>query len=1023
MRISLKTIIAVLAAILVCGFTASAQSSVEIAGVVTDDSNGEPVVGVSVIVKGTMTSATTDSEGCYRIKADAGSTLVFSCLGYKELEINAGTRTVVNAALETDAMLLDEVVAIGYGKVKKTDLTGSVASVKADNIVKASGASIDKMLQGRVAGLTIIDSSNDSPESAVTVRVRGMSSINGSNAPLVVIDGVPFGDAGNLTAVNPNIIESIEVLKDASATAIYGSRGANGVIMITTKNGDTNHTDVWFSGKVGVGVFTRPLKVWEKGDLVRLAETTNMQYENGGSEGPYMGRVFSDGVYYPSVEEIETGAWDFYTDWRKEVLRTSVTQDYNVGVEGSSKTSRYYASIGYYKGQGMQYNDDYQKISADLSYNNDINKHLTFSSKAGFVKGDRTYNMGTSYARNPLWPVYNGDGTYYRTKPTDYDNPVMKNNELEKWRKDLYAYLNAKLSIKIIDGLTLDISGNGKMSQARTATFNPPVYTSSGDAYNGQGGVSESTYYYVQTDAFLTYNKSIKRNNFSIMAGGSWENRIDQNSDITGRGFTNSSLKYETVGSAEKVFAGTGRTEWAIASAFTRLTYDWDGRYFAAFTARADGSSKFATGHKWGFFPSGAVSWRMDREPWLKSVGFFDLFKLRASYGVSGNQGISPYLTFERYGEDYIWDYALGKEVKAHGVGYSAGREGTGNKYVTYGGMANHDLTWEKTAQADFGLDVAFFKNRLELTADIYYKYTSDLLRQQYLAPSSGFDIVWVNDGEIENKGFELSITGRIVENKDWSLSATGILDLNRNKVVRLGTNANSGFTTDANGVSYTPHGSSVYDSPCLNVLAIGYPVNVFYGYKVNGITQEEIGDGTSRYTEAGELNYVGLGPDGGLDADQRQIIGDPNPKFTGSLAINFSHRIGIDFSVLLYGVYGNDIFSPRKLGDMLIDGNFWTWENPNRYYPKLRYNRSYWASSWSVEDGSYLRISNITLGYTLPQGTCKWLKNLRVYVSASNPYTFFKCSEYDPEVGESGYGCPSYPKVCTITTGLEIKF
>ncbi|MCQ2184204.1 MAG: SusC/RagA family protein, partial [Bacteroidales bacterium] len=438
---------------------------------------------------------------------------------------------------------------------------------------------------------------------------------------------------------------------------------------------------------------------------------------------------------------------------------------------------------------------------------------------------------------------------------------------------------------------------------------------------------------------------------------------------------------------------------------------------------RADGSSKFATGHKWGFFPSGAVSWRMDRERWLKSVGFFDLFKLRASYGVSGNQGISPYLTFERYGEDYIWDYALGKEVKAHGVGYSAGREGTGNKYVTYGGMANHDLTWEKTAQADFGLDVAFFKNRLELTADIYYKYTSDLLRQQYLAPSSGFDIVWVNDGEIENKGFEVSITGRIVENRDWSLSATGILDLNRNKVVRLGTNANSGFTTDANGVSYTPHGSSVYDSPCLNVLAIGYPVNVFYGYKVNGIIQSEIGDGTSRYTEPGELNYVGLRPDGSFDADQRQIIGDPNPKFTGSLAINFSHRIGIDFSVLLYGVYGNDIFSQRRLGNMLIDGNFWTWENPNRYYPKLRYNRSYWASSWSVEDGSYLRISNITLGYTLPQGTCKWLKNLRVYVSASNPYTFFKNSEYDPEVGENGYGCPAYPKVCTITTGLELKF
>ncbi len=1001
----------------------AAQTGTAVTGTITEEATGEPIPGATVVIKGTRTGVMADSKGVYRISAASGATLVFSCYGYVDKEEAVGGRTVVDAALKTDSFVLDEVIAVGYGKVKKTDLTGSVASVKATEVVKAPGASIDKMLQGRVAGLTVIDASNDSPQASVTMRVRGISSINGSNSPLVVIDGVPFGDAGNLTAVNPSIIESIEVLKDASATAIYGSRGANGVIMITTKTGHEDHTDVWFSGKVGVGVFSRPLKVWKQNELIRMAETANMQYENGGAEGPYMGKVFSDGVYYPSVDEIRDGIWPYYTDWTKVVFRTAVTQDYNVGVEGATGKSRYYAALGYYKGQGMQYNDDYDKISADVSFSSELSRKLSFSSKAGVVSGSRNYNNGTSYGINPLWPVYNGDGSYFRTKPTDYSNPVMINNEVTHFGKDLYGYLSGKLDWTILDGLVLSISGNGKMSQSRSARFNPPVYTSGGDLYNGEGYVTESTWRYLQTDAFLTWTRTFGRHNISVMGGVSWENRVDENSSITGRGFSNSSLKYETVSSAEKVIPSVGRSEWAIASAFTRLTYDWNGKYFATFTARADGSSKFAPGHKWGFFPSGALSWRMDREPWIKDLGFFDLLKIRASYGVSGNQGIAPYQTFERFGENYFWDYDANKEIVVHGVGYESGREGVGNRYVTYAGMANHDLSWEKTTQADVGLDVAFLHNRVELTADYYYKYTSGLLRQQYLAPSSGFDTVWVNDGEILNQGFEFTLTGRIVENRDWSLSATGILSLNRNKVLRLGTNENSGFTTDANGISYTPHGGSVYDSPSLNVLAIGYPVNVFYGYLVKGITQTEIGDGTSRYTEAGELNYVGLKPDGSFDADQRRIIGDPNPKFTGSLAIHLTHRIGLDFSMLFYGVYGNDIFSYRKLSNMAVDGNYWTAEQPNRYYPKLRYNRSYYASSWSVEDGSYLRLSNVTLGYTIPAGTIRWLKNFRVYVSANNPFTLYKNSEYDPEVGENGNASPAYPRVCTITTGLEIKF
>ena len=439
------------------------------------------------------------------------------------------------------------------------------------------------------------------------------------------------------------------------------------------------------------------------------------------------------------------------------------------------------------------------------------------------------------------------------------------------------------------------------------------------------------------------------------------------------------------------------------------------------FTARADGASKFAKGHRWGFFPSGAVSWKLEEEPWIKSIGFFDQLKLRASYGISGNQGISPYQTFERFGFDYYW--SGGKEYTVYGIGYQDGREGLGDRFVTYAGMANHELTWEKTAQLDVGLDLSILKGRLNVTFDYYYKRTTDLLRKQYLPPSTGFDTVWVNDGEIRNKGFEVAVTGRVVSTRDWNFTATGIFSLNRNKVVAIGTAENSGATVDANGICYTQYGGSVYNDAFLNVLAIGYPVNSFYGYRVNGIIQTPQGDGSSANTRPGELNYVGLNADGTLDPNQRMIIGNPNPKFTSSLSLSLSHRCGLDLSMMMYAVYGNDIFSYRKLGSVALQSGRWTAENPNNERPSLRYNRQYHASSWSVEDGSFLRISNITLGYTLPVDKLKWIKHLRTYVSASNPFTFSKVSEYDPEVGENGIGNVAYPKVCVITVGAEFKF
>ena len=678
-------------------------------------------------------------------------------------------------------------------------------------------------------------------------------------------------------------------------------------------------------------------------------------------------------------------------------------------------------SLGYYDGEGMQYKDDFEKYTVDMSYDHQVARNINLKTKAGFVRGFRTYNNGTSYGRNPLWPVYNGDGSYFKSQPKDYGNPVMVNNEIKNESDNMSGYALVKADWTIIPGLIMSVSGNARAEQRRSAYFNPPLYTLAGDNYNGEGGNSESTYVNLTGDASLTYNKTIGDHTFSAMLGGSYENSVSRGSSITGRGFSNAALKDEVVSGADKVITSTSRSQEILASGFTRLNYTFKNRYLVTFTARADGASKFAKGHRWGFFPSGAVSWKLEEEPWIKSLGFFDQLKLRASYGVSGNQGISPYQTFERFGFDYYW--SGGKEYTVYGIGYQDGREGLGNRFVTYAGMANHELTWEKTAQMDIGLDLSIFRGRLNVTLDYYIKKTTDLLRKQYLPPSTGFDTVWVNDGEIRNKGFEVAVTGRIVSTKDWNFSATGIFSLNRNKVVSIGTAENSGATVDANGICYTQYGGSVYNDAFLNVLAIGYPVNSFYGYMVNGIIQTPQGDGSSPNTRPGELNYVGLNADGTLDPNERVIIGNPNPKFTSSLSLSLSHRCGLDLSVMMYAVYGNDIFSYRKLESPALKAGRWTAENPNNERPSLRYNRQYHASSWSVEDGSFLRISNITLGYTLPAGKLNWIRNLRVYVSASNPFTFSKVSEYDPEVGENGIGNVAYPKVCVITAGAEFKF
>ena len=992
----------------------------KIAGIVRDQRN-VPVVGATVQIVGTNIGTITDAEGRFTLNAGAGQTLNISFIGYIPQNVVVGSQTNFEIALSEDRIAVDEVVVVGYGNTKRKDLTGSIASVKGDKVNVAASSSIEKLLQGRVAGLNIAQTNDNDPKGSVQVRIRGNSSINGSNAPLMVIDGVPMGDAGNSIMLNPDMVASVEVLKDASSTAIYGSRGANGVILVTTKTGTMDSPVFWVNMKMSVNTFSKELEYWR--DPVKMAQLSNEEMVNSNLEPLYIGKKDKYGIYYPSVEEIASGAWPYRTNWPDYMYRTPLSQEYNVGVENRTKKGRYYVNLGMLNTKALQIENNYSKYTLDLKYEHKIHRNVTLSSNTMLFVDFRNTNEGLEHTRNPLWPVYNADGSYYKSYEFDYGNPAALTNE--RVDKSDYKSVAERLELewKIIPELVFKASGYVKGDMGKTSQFNPPLYTSVGDQagenLHGQAMIYDSNSDSFVGDSYLTYSKVFGgKHSFSAMIGVNYEYYRSRNSWSEGEGFVNQSLKDANINNAEKSYTGASESESKLASGFTRLNYSYDNRYFVTFTARADGASKFGKNNKWGYFPSGAVAWKLSEEKFMKDISWIDLLKIRASYGLSGNQGISPYQTFEQYGFDYFWEN--GVQYRISGVGTEVGREGSDSRYIIWGGMPNEDLGWEKTSQLDVGFDLALFGERLNVTFDYYYKRTTDLLRQKFLSPSTGYDRVWTNDGTITNKGIELTVNGTVVNTPSWTLNLGGTIAANRNKVVALGTGLDGGYRVDANGLKFEPYGGGNFAGESyFNILAIGYPMNVFYGYKANGILQDPYG-----VTPAGEINYEGLREDGTLDESKRQIIGDPNPDFTYSFSLDLTHKSGLDFSLLLYGVYGNDIFTASRLSNPSTMDRRWTPDNPSNTYPRLNYQRIWHSNSLFVEDGSYLRVKNIGVGYTLPSNIApKVFKGLRISFNVTNPFTFTRATGYDPEVMENGIGGSYLPRYTTYTIGLNMKF
>ena len=984
-------------------------------------SGAEPVAGAIVYVQGTQNGTITDADGKFAITAKDGAVLYVECLGFKDgkITVERGV-TSYRIKLEVDSQVLEDVVVVGYGSMKKSDLTGSVASVKMEALQDRTSNSVEGLLQGRAAGLQVMNTSQD-PGAGSVIRIRGNSSLNGSNTPLIVVDGFPLGEAGNLSQINPSDIASIEVLKDASAAAIYGSRGANGVILVQTKRAEQGKTTVNVKHQTTVGHFTEPLNIWR--DPLLMAQIANEELVNAGLSPTYIG-AFTNGIYYPSLLEIEEGKW-CNTDWADIALRTPVVNNSSVSVAYSTDKASMNLSLNYFDDQGVYIKDSYNKTNVNFNAIYNISKSVTVQASSIISFHGRNVNNTLSYGRNPLWPVYDENGDYYLTSETDFGHPLVTTENVKDRTNGKDIITSLAVEAELFKGLKLRSQLNYSYLYSVQDVYH--ASNTSQDAYDlkGRAQMNMWTSQDMLSETYLTYSGKTGEHTYSAMLGHSFDKTMSRGLYATAYGFVNDALQNEdmSAGDPEKNYISNSYSDSRMLSFYGRANYAYDDRYLLTVTMRADGSSKFGKHNKWGYFPSAAISWKLHNESWMKGNPVFEELKLRASFGVSGNQGISPYQTLNRFGTEKYW--SDGRWQTAVGPGYEVGREGANDRYVLWGGISNPELKWETTNQFNIGADITLKGNGPRITIDYYEKYTTDLLREKYLPLSSGYDKMWVNDGSILNRGFEMTVDANIINRKDFSLSGTLIFSLNRNKVTSLGNAVSSGLSIDpATGMQYEFCGTSLDTfsaTPC--IYAVGYPMYSFYGYRVDGIIQkgEDPGfmsnDGKDR---PGELKYVDLNGDYAIDERDRCVIGNPNPDFTASFNLSMRWK-GFDASLFLNGVFGNDVIYNGYTYDPRVKVKRWTQDNPTNDYPSLNSTRSYLFSDYFIQDGSYLRIQNLSLGYTFDMK--KVFSQIRVFADIDNLYTFTSFEGYNPEVGVDGIYWGGYPKLIRWSLGVDVNF
>lgn len=1019
-----------------------------ISGIVKSEADDELLIGVSVKVKEAPGGTITDAQGRYTLQAKTGQTLVFSYIGFRTLEVKIDKQKSIDVSLREDTKMLDEVVVVGYGTMKRSDLTGSVVSVSADDIKKTVVTSLDQALQGRAAGVSVTQNSG-APGGGISVSIRGINSLNG-NEPLYVIDGVAIsGQTGNnssvLSSINPSDIVSMEILKDASATAIYGSRASNGVVLITTRQGEAGKTRLSYEGYVGVQQLPNRLDVL---NLREYAEYQNLRAE-------VLGWGAREEFKDPSL--LGEG-----TNWQKEIFRSALMHNHQINITGGNENAKFSLTGGYLNQDGIAIGSSFERFSVRMNADAKITKWLTIGLRASESRTQQVNTVdngdiiSTAIRQLPEVPAKNPDGSWGTQQEniygTYFSNPVAEALMRENYDKGTQLYVNLFADINIWKGLSFHTEYGGSYNYNNHYQFTPSYdYGLYNQQSSSSRNASNGSNYSFKN--YFTYNAKFGKHDFSLMAGheaqeNTWENLSGSRSDF----FLNSVHELDA-GDALTAKNGSSKSSGAIESYFGRFNYSFDDRYLLTATLRSDGSSNFGPNNRWGTFPSVAVAWKIKNEAFLKNVTAIDNLKLRFGWGAVGNQSAGS----------YAYGVAMASAASIWGTGFYAGN------------YANANLKWEETQAYNIGLDVNLLGNRIEFIAEAYYKNTDNLLMQAALPDyvNSIIRAPWVNAGAMVNKGMEFTLNTVNIDSRDFFWKTGITLSFNKNEVTRL-------YTETAGIQGYV--GSETY-----TYSLVGEPVGQFYGYKVIGMFKDE-GDfyqkdskGEFRLNEKGERipvalpkgksmkeNEIWVGDyifedkdnNGVIDEKDRSFLGNPEPKFNYGINNYFSYK-GFDLNIFINGVYGNKIFNslrkwytnPMNNSGMLketigiarvelIDP-----EGPadisnvrvsNPAQAKVQRitandaNDNNRMSDRFIEDGSYLRIKNISLGYTFPRS---WLEkigieNLRIYANVQNAFTFTKYKGYDPEIGAynqnvltRGIDNARYPSQRIYTFGLNLGF
>lgn len=1021
MNTFLKNTLAALLCLLVSIPLQAQQMTIQ--GTVTDDA-GEPMPGVTITADGSASGTITDVNGTYTLSLSSkANALTFSFLGYISQTVNIDGQKTINVRLKEDLMKLDEVVVIGYGQQKKSDLSGAIVNVGVDKLADVASPNLVSTLGGRLAGVTV-QQNGGGPTPTTTIRIRGTGTLNDNN-PLIVIDDIIGAD---LESVNPTDIETMTVLKDASAAAIYGSRGASGVVIIKTKRGTANmKPTVKFDAYYG---FATPSKKLNMLTASQLATIYNEASDNDGT---------------PRLEDFTNpSAMKDVTDWQDEVFRTAPMQSYNISLSGGGNNNNYNLSFTaqntdgillntYNKRYTLRINSDY-KLGKRFKFGESIN--LSFKQRRGVdTRGDNVGAIIHTLAYHPDVPVYNEDGTYHGVPSTNYGdlrNPVG----IFKRNTQRYRYFqmegNMYLQYEILPGLSAKISGSLKVIDNDQKTFNVrEPEPGKPNLVNGLTMLRAMNIGWIG-EGFLYYDKIFnKKHKVNAMLGYSAMKNTaeDFSASKSEFDFEYPTFQYLNAGTLNPVCYG-GYGEDALMSVLFRANYSYADKYIASFNMRADGSSKFAKGNRWGYFPSFSAAWRMSQEAFMKDLTWLDDLKLRVSYGSLGNQSVASYAYMATYTTSLPdGRYTFGPGTQTLYQGYYAGV------------MANPDLKWETTTQANVGIDASLFKNKLLLTLDYYNKKTKDILiNPPALGAYGSIGNQLINGATVKNHGFEATIEYRD-RIRDFSYDVSFNISTYRNKVTSLGNNAQPIY------------GPKFRDAYSITRTDVGNPIGYFYGYKTAGIFKSEAeveaytnskGELYQPLAQPGDFRFEDVNKDGVLDADDRTKIGDAVPDFSYGLNIDLAYK-GFDLNVFMQGVQGTDIWNAIRytFGFVGLKYNYfeevlgrWTPDNVNATVPRATWtdpNNNKRPSDYYIEDGSYLRMKNISLGYTLPRPLTKrvGIEKVRFYVSAQNLFTITSYSGYDPELGidtigadlESNVDRGQYPQSRSYSVGVNVVF